>query len=63
MGAPAAGEGFLIFYRSQTDNYGLVVCFSFSYTQAIHIKQLSNGWSDWKGISCLKLKMEVIEQC
>lgn len=49
MGAPAAGGGFLIFYRPQTDNYGLVVCFS--YTQAIHIKRLNNGWSDWKAIS------------
>lgn len=49
MGAPAAGGGFLIFYRLQTDNYGLVVCFS--YAQAIHIKRLNNGWSDWKDIS------------
>lgn len=49
MGAPAVGGGFLIFYRPQTNNYGLVVCFS--YTQAIYIKRLNNGWSDWKAIS------------
>lgn len=49
MGSPAEGGGFLIFYRPQTYNYGLVVCFSFN--QAIHIKRLNNGWSDWKAIS------------
>lgn len=49
MGVPTTGGGFLIFYRSQTDNYGLVVYFS--YTQTIYIKRLSNGWGNWKGIS------------
>lgn len=49
MGAPTSGGGFLIFYRPQTDNYGLVVYFS--YAQVIYIKRLNNGWSDWKDIS------------
>ena len=49
MGAPAVGGGFLIFYRPQLDNYGLVVYFA--YNQMTYIKRLNNGWSDWKVIS------------
>ena len=49
MGAPTVSGGFLIFYRPQIDNYGLLVYFS--YIQKIHIKQLNNDWSAWKDVS------------
>lgn len=51
-GSPDGGGGFGIAYKSSSENYGIIIIFS--YSEAVYMKIKSVTWDNWKKVKFIK---------
>lgn len=51
-GSPDGNGGFGIAYKSTSEDYGMVIVFS--YSKAVYMKIKSKTWGDWKKVNFIE---------
>ena len=51
-GSPDGAGGFGIAYKSSSENYGIIIIFS--YNEAVYMKIKSVTWDNWKKVKFIK---------